>query len=178
MAARTSSPDACASGRAGGSRTIRSSLMRAGRQPSTRMRSASAAASSRSWVTSSPAVGRACHAFSNTSLLRSAIAGSSETNGSSSSTSSGSMAKARAIATRRAMPSDSLPGYASRNAARSSDSSSCLQQPASVVLCQQNILSHSTPGQQTRLLKDLADAWHRAAEPLNVRQRNRCRGLQ
>ena len=34
------------------------------------------------------------------------------------------------------------------------------------MLCQQNILSHSTPGQQARLLKDLADAWLTAAEPL------------
>ena len=91
-----------------------------GRSASNRTRSASKAASARSWVTSSAAVGRARQASSSSSRLRAAIAGSSETNGSSSRTSSGSIANARAMDARRAMPSDSVGGKASRNGARSS----------------------------------------------------------
>ena len=74
------------------------------------MRSASASASRRSWVTKSTLAPQRRHCATSIARRRFAVGLSSDTKGSSISSSAGSFTKARASATRRIMPPESRPG--------------------------------------------------------------------
>ena len=86
------------------------SVMAAGRPFITSTSSASSTASLMLWVTISTVTGRACQMRSNSWAMRSRVRASSAPNGSSSSSSAGWCTRARAMATRWAMPPESCAG--------------------------------------------------------------------
>ena len=98
--------------RGGGSDFSR--MMCVGRSDRKNRRSASWTASARSWVTNSVVTFVRVVSATSSSRNRAATASSSDTKGSSSSRKSGRTANARAMATRRASPSDNSPGYRAR----------------------------------------------------------------
>ncbi len=127
-----------------------SSITRAGRSDRKNSRSANWIASARSCVTNNVVtLVRVVSAVSSW-RSRSATASSSDTNGSSSRRKSGRTANARAIAARRARPSDNSPGYRARCALRPSVSTSSVRSAAACSRRQRkpDVLLDRAPGQQ------------------------------
>ena len=140
--------------------TSRTSSTCPGEAVRNRRRSASMIASGREWVTNRAVAPCRSSRSSSRRRRRWAVGSSSETKGSSSSSRLGWTTKARARAARRAMPSDRR--EANTSAAASSSTSAraaAIRGAGSGVVGQDQaqIVGHRAPGQQARLLEDVAE---------------------
>ena len=122
---------------------------------STRTRSASATASSTSWVTSRVAGRCRAQRSSTSACMRSRVSASSAAKGSSSSSRRGARTRARASATRCASPPESVAGQASSRCDRPDLGKRRLSPGTGVRRrdTQGHVAPHALPRQQQRLLK-------------------------